>query len=97
MLERAHQQVQEHISLQSQLDACDNYIAKDYERQTPMSASVVTSTTTSAGICRKRTMTQVNKTAVYASRKGIRSEQGGAARSLLQLALGICSSLPSNR
>lgn len=97
MLERAHQQAQEHNSLQAQLDACNDYIARDDECQTPMAASVAASTTTSAGIGMMGTVTRVDKTVVYASRKGLRSEHGGAARSLLQLALGIGPSLPSDR
>ncbi|KAK3837018.1 MAG: hypothetical protein JOS17DRAFT_732835 [Linnemannia elongata] len=97
LLERAHQQAQEYTSLQAQLEACNDYIVRDddnNESQTPTSASA---STTTAGIGGMGAMTQVDKTAVYASRKGVRIDHGGAARSLLQLALGIGSSLPSNR
>ncbi|KAG0072428.1 hypothetical protein BGZ90_011925 [Linnemannia elongata] len=99
LLERAHQQAQDYTSLQAQLDACNDYIVRDDdnndESQTLTSASA--STTTTAGIGGMGVMTQVDKTAVYASRKGVRIDHGGAARSLMQLALGIGSSLPTNR
>ncbi|KAF9298498.1 hypothetical protein BGZ88_006363 [Linnemannia elongata] len=99
LLERAHQQAQDYTSLQAQLDACNDYIVRDDdnndESQTLTSASA--STTTTAGTGGMGVMTQVDKTAVYASRKGVRIDHGGAARSLMQLALGIGSSLPTNR
>ncbi|KAK3847775.1 MAG: hypothetical protein J3R72DRAFT_135856, partial [Linnemannia gamsii] len=93
LLERASQEAQEH-TLKTQLDACNDYIVKDDEGvdvacgQTPNIPSV-----TSAGIGNgSKIITQVDKTAVYACRKDLRTEHGGATRSLLQLALINCSS-----
>ncbi|KAF9132286.1 hypothetical protein BGW39_000469 [Mortierella sp. 14UC] len=93
LLERAHQQAQEYDAVQAQLDACNDYIVKDDDasgNECDDACGQPPNIPTNAGVGNRsihRVMTQVDKTAVYACRKGVKSDHGGAARSLLQLAL----------